>query len=173
MAAAGVSRTLLRSVRDLPPSPSRTVLPCGPRSSELLAAPLPFLKFCPFRPGGIYENTGGGYCWARSPPRSYDKHVMRCSRYESIPERNRGKSFQRFLGAIRKVNEHIAVSFLKIRPNVSNANSNLRHTLLINMAAKHVASMNKKAQFLRKLRLPHMTLLVYVLIGLLVILICI
>ena len=70
MAAATVSRTPLRSVRDLPPSPSMTVLPCGPQSSELLAAPLPFMRFCPVRPGGVYENTGGGCSSARSPPRS-------------------------------------------------------------------------------------------------------
>ena len=35
MAAAADSRTLLRSARDLPPSASKTALPCGPRSSEL------------------------------------------------------------------------------------------------------------------------------------------
>ena len=70
MAVAAVSRTLLRSVRDLSPPPSRTVLPCGPRSSELLAAPLPFLRVCPVRPGGVYRNTGGVNCGARSPPRS-------------------------------------------------------------------------------------------------------
>ncbi len=57
-------------VRDLPPPPSRTLLPCGPRSAELLAAPLPFLRFCPVRPGGVYKNIGGGCCSARSPPRS-------------------------------------------------------------------------------------------------------
>ncbi len=70
MAAAAVSRTLLRSVRDLPPPPSKTVLPCGPRSFEHLAAPLPFLKFYPVRPGGVYENTGGG-----------------CRRHDLLPDR--------------------------------------------------------------------------------------
>ena len=57
MAAAAVSRTLLCSVRDMSPPPSKTVLPCGPRSAELLAAPHPFLIFCPVRPGGVYKNT--------------------------------------------------------------------------------------------------------------------
>jgi hypothetical protein len=70
MAAAAVSRTLLHSVRDLPPPPSTTVLPCGPRSAELLVAPLPFLRFCPVRPGGVYKSNGGGCCNARSPLRS-------------------------------------------------------------------------------------------------------
>ena len=41
-----------------------------PRSSELQAAPLPFLRLWPVRPGGVYENTGGGCFSARSPPRS-------------------------------------------------------------------------------------------------------
>jgi hypothetical protein len=36
---------LLRNGRDLSPQPSKTALPCGPRSSKLLAAPHPFLKF--------------------------------------------------------------------------------------------------------------------------------
>ena len=35
MAAAADSRTLLRCVRDLPPTTSQTALPCGPRSSKL------------------------------------------------------------------------------------------------------------------------------------------
>ena len=49
---------LLRSGRDLSPPPSRTALPCGPRFSELLAAPLPLLICYSVRPGGVNENTG-------------------------------------------------------------------------------------------------------------------
>jgi hypothetical protein len=55
--------------RDLLPPPSKTALPCGPRSFELIAAPPFFLIFYPVRPGGVYENTGGGGRNPRSPPR--------------------------------------------------------------------------------------------------------
>ena len=61
---------LLRSGRDLPPSLSKTSLPCDPRFFELPTAPLPFLKLFPVRPGDVKENTGCGSCNARSPPRS-------------------------------------------------------------------------------------------------------
>ncbi len=42
MAAAAVSRTLFRSVRDLPPLPSRTVLLCGPPVLLALGSSSPF-----------------------------------------------------------------------------------------------------------------------------------
>jgi hypothetical protein len=54
-------------------------------------------------------------------------------------------------GAITKAKEHIAIHCPKIRPEINNADANLRHALLINMSAKHVASMSKHAQLLHKL----------------------
>jgi hypothetical protein len=53
MATAAVSRTLLLDIHDPPPSASRTALPCGPRSSELLTAPPPFLSAYPVKPCGV------------------------------------------------------------------------------------------------------------------------
>jgi len=94
------------------------------------------------------------------------KSIMRCSRCEGLPEEDRGKSFQLVPGAITKAKEHIAVCCSEIRPGVSSADANLRHTLLINMSGKHVASMSKKAQVLRKFQLPNMTKSGYVTIAL-------
>ena len=79
------------------------------------------------------------------------KPVMRCSRCESVSEITRGNSFQLLPGAITKANEDIAIYCPEIHPEINNADVNLRHTLLINMSAKHVASMSKHAQHLRKL----------------------
>ena len=76
---------------------------------------------------------------------------MRCSRCEGVSESLRGKSYQVMVGSITKAKEHIAIYCPEIRPEVNAGDANLRHTLLINMSAKHVASMSKKAQSLRKL----------------------
>jgi len=86
-----------------------------------------------------------------------NKHVMRCSRCEGLPDEARGKSFQLAHEAITKAKEHIAVYRPEIRPDVNTADTNLRHTLLIRMSTKHAASMSKKAQVIRKLRLQNMT----------------
>jgi hypothetical protein len=84
---------------------------------------------------------------------------------KSLPDEDRGKSFQLVPGAITKAKKHIVVYCPEIRPDVNNAHANLRHTLLINMSTKHAASMSKKAQILRKLRFPKMTLPAYDLRG--------
>ena len=79
------------------------------------------------------------------------KHVMRCSRCEGVAELLRGKIYQLVAGSITKAKEHIAIYCPEIRPEVNASDANLRHTLLISLSAKHVASMSKKAQPLRKL----------------------
>jgi hypothetical protein len=76
---------------------------------------------------------------------------IRCSRCEGLTEKERGKSFQLVFGAITKDKEHIAIYCPEIRPLVNIGDANLHHTLLINMTAKHVSSMSKHAQALRKL----------------------
>jgi hypothetical protein len=81
------------------------------------------------------------------------KPVMRCSKCEGHPEISRGKSFQLLPGAITKAKEHVAIYCPEIRPEINSGDANLRHTLLINMSAKHVLSMSKKAQYMRKLLL--------------------
>ena len=58
MAAATASRTLLRSLLDPYPTPSRlTVLPCGPRSAKIHASSHPFGDVFPVSPGGVLEKT--------------------------------------------------------------------------------------------------------------------
>ena len=80
-----------------------------------------------------------------------EKPVIRCSRCEGLSDLMRGKSFQLQPGAITKAKEHIAIHCPEIRPEVNNGDAILRHSFLINMSAKHVASMSKRAQLMRKL----------------------
>jgi len=54
-------------------------------------------------------------------------------------------------GAITKTKKHIAIHCPEIRSEINNADANLRHTLPMNMSAKHVASMSKHAHLLRKI----------------------
>jgi hypothetical protein len=81
------------------------------------------------------------------------KPVMRCSRCdEGVAKVLWGKTFQLLAGSITKAKEHIAIYCSKFRPEVNASDANLRHTLLISMSTKHVASMtSKKTQSLRKL----------------------
>ena len=78
------------------------------------------------------------------------KPVIRCSRCEGLSDIKRGKSFQLQPGAITKAKEHIAIHCPEIRPEVNSGDASLRHCLLINMSAKHVASMSQRAQLMRK-----------------------
>jgi hypothetical protein len=78
-------------------------------------------------------------------------NVIRCSRCEGISEITRNKSFQLMLGSITQTNEDIAIYCHEIRPEISNGDANLCYTLLIDMSAKHEASMSKHAQLSRKL----------------------
>ena len=73
------------------------------------------------------------------------KPVIRCSRCEGLSDLSRGKSFQLLHEAIRKAKENVAIYCPEIRPEINSGDANLRHTLLINMSAKHVLSMSKKA----------------------------
>ncbi len=81
------------------------------------------------------------------------KPVMRCSRCEGLPDSSPGKSFQLLPKAITKAKKHVAIYYPEVRPEINSGDANLRHTLLINMSAKHVLSLSKKAQYMRKLRL--------------------
>jgi hypothetical protein len=78
------------------------------------------------------------------------KPVTRCSRCEGLSDIKRGKSFQLQPGAITKAKEHITIHCPEIRPEVNSGDASLRHCLLINMSAKHVASMSQRAQLMRK-----------------------
>jgi len=78
------------------------------------------------------------------------KPVIRCSRCEGFLEKERGKGFVLLSTATSKAREHIAVYCPGIVPKESNADAELRHTLLINMTEKQISSMSKMGVALRK-----------------------
>ena len=77
------------------------------------------------------------------------KSILRCSRCEGLPEKERGKSFQVLPMATTKMKEHIAVYCPSINPATSTSNATLRHTLLINLPEKQVLSLSKYGQIQR------------------------
>jgi hypothetical protein len=82
------------------------------------------------------------------------KHVIRCSRCEGFPEKDRGKSFQVYATATTKAKEHIAIYCPEITNSTSSSDASLRHTLLINMPEKTVLSFSKVGQAMRKFHFP-------------------
>ena len=79
----------LHNGRDLPPSPSRTLLPCSPGSFELFTSPPSFLNSFPSDRAVFRNNTCSGGYGVRSPPRLGDRSrhcVPSLAFYRSLAE---------------------------------------------------------------------------------------
>jgi hypothetical protein len=77
------------------------------------------------------------------------RKIIRCSRCEGFPQKERGKSFQVLTGATTKMKEHIAASCPCISSSTDSFDETLRHTLLVYMPEKQVSSLSKYGQIKR------------------------